>query len=376
MVHAAGRNEAAAQAVPSSASASAPSFELAEATIADLQASMQSGARTAVSIAQAYLARIDAVDRQGPAINAVIELNPDALAIAEALDRERRDKGPRGPLHGIPVVLKDNIDTADRMRTSAGSLALGESMRCARRVRRRAFARGGLRGARQDQPFRMGEFPQLALDVGLERPGRADAQPVCARSQHERLELGIGGGDGGRSVRGCRRYRNRRLDRQSGVDLRPRRDQAHGRARQPRGHRSHRAQPGFRGPDDAQRDGCRDPARRDDRRGRARCGDRGQPRQGADRLHALSRSGGIEGRAHRRRARFLRHQRPARSRRRGGHRRDEECRRRRGRSREDRAPRQARPTRNWSCCCTSSRRTSTPTWPRSGPAPPCIRCAN
>ena len=128
MVHAAGRNEAAAQAVSSSVSASAPSFELAEATIADLQASMQSGARTAVSIAQGYLARIDAVDRQGPAINAVIELNPDSLAIAEALDRERRDKGPRGPLHGIPVVLKDNIDSADRMRTSAGSLALGESM--------------------------------------------------------------------------------------------------------------------------------------------------------------------------------------------------------------------------------------------------------
>jgi amidase len=127
IVHAAGRNDAAAQPAPASA-AGAPPFELAEMTIADLQASMQSGARTSVSIAQAYLTRIDAIDRQGPAINAIIELNPDALAIAEALDRERRDKGPRGPLHGIPVVLKDNIDSADRMRTSAGSLALGESI--------------------------------------------------------------------------------------------------------------------------------------------------------------------------------------------------------------------------------------------------------
>ena len=89
---------------------------------------MRSGARSAVSIAQAYLARIDAIDKRGPAINAIIELNPDALAIAEALDRERREKGARGPLHGIPVLLKDNIDTADRMRTSAGSLALGESI--------------------------------------------------------------------------------------------------------------------------------------------------------------------------------------------------------------------------------------------------------
>ena len=141
MAYAAGRNDAAAQPAPASP-AGAPSFELAETTIADLQASMQSGARTSVSIAQAYLARIDAIDRQGPAINSVIELNPDALAIAEALDRERRDKGPRGPLHGIPVVLKDNIDSSDRMRTSAGSLALGESI-----AARDAFVAERLRAA-------------------------------------------------------------------------------------------------------------------------------------------------------------------------------------------------------------------------------------
>ena len=110
------------------ASAGAAPFELADATVADLRAAMDSGARTSASIAQAYLAQIDAVDRHGPAINAMIELNPDALAIAEALDRERREKGARGPLHGIPVALKDNIDTADRMRTSAGSLALADAI--------------------------------------------------------------------------------------------------------------------------------------------------------------------------------------------------------------------------------------------------------
>ena len=110
----------------SSAQGSPPGggFELAEASVADLQASMQSGARSSVAIAQMYLARMDAIDRAGPAINSIIERNPDALATAEALDRERREKGPRGPLHGIPVVVKDNIDTGDRMRTSAGSLAL------------------------------------------------------------------------------------------------------------------------------------------------------------------------------------------------------------------------------------------------------------
>jgi amidase len=99
-------------------------FELDEITIADLQDGMKSGKYTARSIAELYLARIDAVDKNGPTINSVIETNPDALAIADALDKERKEKGPRGPLHGVPVLLKDNIDTADRMMTTAGSLAL------------------------------------------------------------------------------------------------------------------------------------------------------------------------------------------------------------------------------------------------------------
>jgi amidase len=99
-------------------------FELDEITIADLQAGMKSGKYTARSIAELYLARIDAIDKNGPTINSVIETNPDALSIADALDKERKEKGPRGPLHGIPVLIKDNIDTHDRMSTTAGSLAL------------------------------------------------------------------------------------------------------------------------------------------------------------------------------------------------------------------------------------------------------------
>ena len=99
-------------------------FELDELTIDDLQQGMQSGKYTARSLTEKYLARIQDIDKAGPRINSVIEVNPQALEIAEDLDRERRDKGSRGPLHGIPILIKDNIDTADRMNTTAGSLAL------------------------------------------------------------------------------------------------------------------------------------------------------------------------------------------------------------------------------------------------------------
>ena len=95
-----------------------------EAGVREQQARMQAGKLTAVALAQRYLARIAAIDKAGPRINAVIELNPDALKIAAELDRERKAGKLRGPLHGIPVLLKDNIATGDRMSTSAGSLAL------------------------------------------------------------------------------------------------------------------------------------------------------------------------------------------------------------------------------------------------------------
>src|SRR5438093_4220749 len=103
--------------------AAAP-FELEEATIAELQAGMKAGKYTARGLTAAYAQRIDALDRKGPALRAVLEVNPDALAQAEALDAERKAKGPRGPLHGVPVLVKDNIATRDRMQSTAGSLAL------------------------------------------------------------------------------------------------------------------------------------------------------------------------------------------------------------------------------------------------------------
>src|SRR5579862_9833374 len=98
--------------------------QLEEATISQLQAAMGSGQLTAEWLAERYIERIEALDRHGPAINSVIEINPDALEIARALDRERAESGARGPLHGIPILIKDNIATDDKMQTTAGSLAL------------------------------------------------------------------------------------------------------------------------------------------------------------------------------------------------------------------------------------------------------------
>src|SRR6185369_12159469 len=101
-----------------------PAFELDELTIADLQQGLQSGKYTSRQLVEKYSDRINDIDKKGPAIHSVIEMNPDAEQIAVALDRERKEKGSRGPLHGIPVLIKDNIDTHDRMMTTAGSLAL------------------------------------------------------------------------------------------------------------------------------------------------------------------------------------------------------------------------------------------------------------
>jgi len=103
------------------------SFEWEEATISQLRAAMQAGRLTSAAITRHYLRRIRDLDHRGPKLNSVIELNPDALPMAEALDRERTTHGPRGPLHGVPVLIKDNIATHDKMMTTAGSLALAGS---------------------------------------------------------------------------------------------------------------------------------------------------------------------------------------------------------------------------------------------------------
>lgn len=117
-------------------------FELNELTIDELQQKMQSGAYTSRSLTELYLKRIETIDKKGPALNAVIEINPDALAIADEMDRERKAGKLRGALHGIPILIKDNIDTADKMMTTAGSLALD-----GHKAAKDAFIVGRLRNA-------------------------------------------------------------------------------------------------------------------------------------------------------------------------------------------------------------------------------------
>ena len=106
------------------AACSGPPDNFEEATITELHDRMNRGELTSEELIGWYLQRIESIDRSGPSLNSIIELNPDALLTARALDEEWQESGPRGPMHGIPVILKANIDTADRMRTTAGSLAL------------------------------------------------------------------------------------------------------------------------------------------------------------------------------------------------------------------------------------------------------------
>jgi amidase len=124
--------------VPSARASSAGSFEIEERSIAELQTALRGGELTSHQLVEQYLQRIESMDRRGPNLRHVLETNPEALAIADALDAERKSGKVRGPMHGIPVLVKDNVDTADRMSTTAGSFALvdGRPMRDAHVVER------------------------------------------------------------------------------------------------------------------------------------------------------------------------------------------------------------------------------------------------
>src|ERR1700683_3980281 len=110
---------AAAVAAPAAATSAPGRLAVEELTLGDIAAAFAGGRLTSHSLTQTYLERIDALDRRGPGLRAVLETNPHALEIAAALDEERRRHGPRSALHGVPILIKDNVETADRMMTTA-----------------------------------------------------------------------------------------------------------------------------------------------------------------------------------------------------------------------------------------------------------------
>ena len=216
-------------------------FELDEITVAELQDGMKAGKFTARAIVQKYLERIEAIDKRGPALNSVIELNPDALAIADAMDAERKAKGPRGPMHGVPVLIKDNIGTADRMMTTAGSLALlgftpAKDSGVAQRLRE-----SGRRDSGQDEPERVGQFPVEPFFERMERARRADSQSLFTRSQSVRIEFRLGSGGRCESLRGDGGLGDGRLDCVSCIGERSGGHQADAGTGEPVGNYSHRA---------------------------------------------------------------------------------------------------------------------------------------
>ena len=192
-----------------------------ELTIQTIQEKLAAGEMTVRGLVETYLARIEAIDRDGPRLNAVIEVNPDALAIADALDEKSLGPGQAKTEHNQPgdrpehrpeqagsgaAARRAGADQGqhrhggpdeDRRRI-AGAGGLDRGARC---FPRRAAARGRRGDPGQDQPQRVGQLPLDPLDQRLEQPRRADAQPLCAGPQPVRLQLRLGGGGGGRSVR-------------------------------------------------------------------------------------------------------------------------------------------------------------------------------
>ncbi len=267
-----------------------------EASFRDLQRLMRRGEISSVGLTKAYLRRIRDLN---PVLGAVIETNPQVLKIAAQRDKERRRHRVRGPLHGIPILLKDNIATNDRMETTAGSLALEGSQ-----VRRDAeivtrLRRAGAVVLGQGQPVGMGQLPRLhpaGLPERLECARRLHAQPVRAGLGSVRLELRLGGRCGGQPVRWCRRHRDRRVDPVPGRQQRRGRDQAHARAGVAARDHPDRPLAGHGRSDDPDRHRCGADAQRDEVAIRA-----GEGSPAAAGLHEVPQARVAEGRPHRRR---------------------------------------------------------------------------
>ncbi len=223
----------------SAAAASLPSADpLEELSLADIAAAFAEGRLTSQQLTQGYLTRIDKLDRHGPNLRSVIETNPRALEIAAALDNERKTHGSRGPLHGVPILIKDNIETSDHMMSTAGSLALEGwyASQDAPLVERLRAAGAVILGKTNLE--RVGEFSLHSFVERLERPRRPVPQPIRRQSHALRLELRVGSRGLRESLRDCRGHGDRWIDCKSGLGQRHRRFEAYSRPGQPPRHRA------------------------------------------------------------------------------------------------------------------------------------------
>jgi hypothetical protein len=184
---------------------------LEEITIKELQQGYRDGKYTVTEVVSAYLERIQAIDENGPALNSIIMVNPDALEIAEELDREFVEGKTGGPLFGIPIVLKDNIDTHDKMPNTAGATVLRNSF--PRATVRRKKAQGGRSSDNcKVKSERMGKFPWHLINKRLERCRRPDKKSIHPRPQSMRLKFRIRSCSFSKPLCGSYRYRNRWLN--------------------------------------------------------------------------------------------------------------------------------------------------------------------
>ena len=240
------------------------SAHLAAASAAEIAADLAAGRATSVLITRTLLERIAAIDGPGEThLRAVLALAPDAIARAEQLDAERAAGNLRGPLHGVPVLIKDNIEAVG-LPGSAGSLALAGRTVTPRLPARHASPRRRARRPRCDEPLRMGQHSFLPVHERLVRGGGLDRQPVGARSQRGRIILGIRCRSRRRPRTTRDRHRDRRIDHLSQLAQRLRRPQTHGWPAPHRRDRSDQRQPGRARADGALGARCRSPARRSD----------------------------------------------------------------------------------------------------------------
>ena len=209
---------AASLAAATTATASTPGADLAatELSLADIEAGFASGRLTSVALTRAYLGRIEATNLRGPGLRAVLETNPGALQAAATLDAERKAGRLRGALHGVPVLIKDNVETADRMMTTAGSLALEGwyAPDDAPLVARLRAAGAVILGKTNMSEW--ANFRSTHSSSGWSGRGGQTRNPYALDRSPSRLEFRLGGGGRRQPVRHRRRHRDRRLDRQPG----------------------------------------------------------------------------------------------------------------------------------------------------------------